>query len=217
MRAAKQSDTIIIFAVFFFMLTLELFAQTTPLEATIRNLEQNARAPGLSVDVRRSAFVQLGQLYHLSGNLEKAAEAWTDAAFVDPEHWDLQALFERARCLTALGEMDHALESIRMLLEKTKDPALAVQARFLMARIESFHSGHASALILLLNDPAFSHYRPALYYTIWKISGDDQYKDTLVRRFPASPEARIVTESNTKADEGALWFLFPGLEGITME
>jgi hypothetical protein len=66
-----------------------------------------------------------------------------------------------------------------------------------------------------MDDPDYGDLKPAVYYTLWKISGADTYRNRLLAEYPSSPEARIIEDGQTvTARPLALWVLFPGREGI---
>jgi hypothetical protein len=66
-----------------------------------------------------------------------------------------------------------------------------------------------------MDDPGYGDLKPAVYYTLWKISGADTYRNRLLAEYPSSPEARIIEDGQTVAARPlALWVLFPGREGI---
>jgi cell division septation protein DedD len=66
-----------------------------------------------------------------------------------------------------------------------------------------------------MDDPGYGDLKPAVYYTLWKISGADTYRNRLLAEYPSSPEARIIEDGQTvTARSLALWVLFPGREGI---
>jgi hypothetical protein len=66
-----------------------------------------------------------------------------------------------------------------------------------------------------MDDPDYGDLKPAVYYTLWKISGADTYRNRLLAEYPLSPEARVIEDGQTvTARPLALWVLFPGREGV---
>jgi hypothetical protein len=208
---------------FFFVLLLaaalsSLYGQSlgvSSLAVVIADSEALLGKSGLAGAEQRGLLEKLARLYQLSGNMEGAARAWTNAAFAEPGKRDDNALLEGAACLIALGEMDKADASVRTVLLTGRDQGALFKARYLGAQIEAFRSADTSALIALIDDPDYGELKPAVYYTLWKISGADTYRNRLVAEYPLSPEARILEEGQTVAARPlALWVLFPGREGI---
>jgi hypothetical protein len=152
------------------------------------------------------------------GDPEAAARTWTEAASIEPDPRDDRALLEGARCFAAIGELDAAGAAVQAVLGTSGDAALLREARYLAAQISAFRSGDVSALTALAENPEYGEYRAALYYTRWKISGDDRYKARLLAEHPESPEARIAGNKGgaVSAAPLALWFLFPGRENVTL-
>jgi hypothetical protein len=163
---------------------------------------------------RHGILIRLAGLFRLLGDQESAARAWTEAAFAEPGGRDDRALVEGARCFAAIGEMDQAEAQTQTVLRTGRDPVSVRNARYLDAQIRAFRSGDFSALAALAEDPGYSDYKGAIYYTQWRLSGDPRYKTRLLTEYPESPEARIAGADGgaVSAAPMALWFLFPGRE-----
>ena len=188
-----------------FLLAGAGFSQTL-LTAEITAIEKNLSDSKLSPAERKSSLEKMARLFELSGNAERAAEVWKQAALVIPASGH-ENLLNSARCFAAIGEFDRASGELRTILN-TSDRSLSVRARMLNAQIEAFRSGNTGALASLLTNPDFSGQKPALYYAIWKISQDDSFAARLQREFPQSPEARIArNDEAVHAVPAALWFL----------
>jgi tetratricopeptide (TPR) repeat protein len=184
----------------------------------IQSLEKKLTDRGISAAERHGALIRLARLFRLSGDLESAARFWTEAAFVEPDNRDDRALLEAARCSAAIGELDKAEAGVQRVLLTGRDPGIIRHARYLAAQIKTFRSGDISALAALVEEPGYSEYKAALYYTQWKISGDSRYKSRLLAEYPESPEARIAGSGGgaVSAVPQALWFLFPGRDAVTL-
>ncbi|MDR1143469.1 MAG: SPOR domain-containing protein, partial [Spirochaetaceae bacterium] len=163
-----------------------IFPQPVPLAAEMEGLEKQLAGSKLSSGERKTALVRRARLLELSGNFESAAAAWKEAALAG----DAGALLREARCLAALGEFEKAQEELR-----TGSRASA-EAGLLFSQLEALRTGRTGALGALLADPEFSSYKPGIYYSIWKISGDLSVRNRLIGEFPQSPEARIVKGSD---------------------
>jgi hypothetical protein len=184
----------------------------------IQNLEKKLTDPGIPAAERHRVLIQLAGLFRLAGNPEAAARAWTEAAFVEPGSRDDLALVEGARCFAAIGELDKAEAQVQTVLRTGRDAANIRSARYLEAQIRAFRSGDFSVLAALGEDPVFNEYKAAIYYTQWQLSGDPRYKSRLLAEYPESPEARIAGGEGgaVSAAPMALWFLFPGREGVAL-
>ncbi|GHV84669.1 hypothetical protein AGMMS50230_02770 [Spirochaetia bacterium] len=192
----------------FFFLGGVIFSQAVLLSAETAAIEKKLSNPRLSAVDRKAALENMARLFELSGNVEGAAEAWNEAAAAIPArgHPDL---LRSARCLAATGEFDRAEAVLRPVLSST-DRSLYRQARLLGAQIEALKTGTSGLLTNLLSDPDYAEYKPAMYYTIWRVSGGGESKNRLLAEFPQSPEARLVRSAETdklSAAPTALWLL----------
>jgi cell division septation protein DedD len=207
-------------------------ANPSPLAAEIRNLERKLET-GSDGPERRETWTMLARLQRLSGSVDAAARSWREAALADPANRDDRSLLESSLCYLALGEFDAASDALRGVTAGGTDSAAYLDARYLAAQIELFRSGSAAALYALLTQPEYGAYRPAIYYTFWRLFGDEVYRTQVLTEFPDSPEARILQNeaSPSLASETAvnnlaagtvlaqprpLWFLYPGRGNIAI-
>jgi tetratricopeptide (TPR) repeat protein len=203
----------------------------SPLAAEIRGIEGKLRSP-ISASERREAYIKLAQLQRLSGNVDIAARAWREAALADPANRDDRSFLESALCYLALGEFDAASDALRGILNSGEDTPAARDAHYLAAQIEVFRhggtGGSTASLYALLEKDEFQDYRPAIYYTFWRLFGDPAYKAQILSEFPGSPEARIleseaaiaadnkVTTAPVSAFTRPLWFFYPGRGNVVI-
>jgi tetratricopeptide (TPR) repeat protein len=200
--------------VFLFTGGSQLFSQAAPVlfSVEITALGKKASDSGITPPERKQALEKMARLLELSGNAEKAAEAWKKAALLVPGtsgQGDLADLLHSSRCLAAIGEFDKADAALKPVFASS-DKALLIKARFLGAWIEAFRTGRTEALNALLSNPDFAEYKTGIYYTIWRISGDSTVKAAMAGRllaeFHQSPETRIV-RGDVSASPAALWLL----------
>ncbi|MDR0599910.1 MAG: SPOR domain-containing protein [Treponema sp.] len=189
-------------------------AAPAPLAAEIESIEKQLAGSKLSPAERREALGREARLFELSGDTEEAAQAWNKAAWAVPGGPGFNALIRSALCLAAQGEFDRAGAALRPVLA-AEDPRLAARARFLLVQIEAFKTGGTGELYLLLEDRDCAEWKPAAYYTIWKISGETSARNRLMAEFPQSPEARAAAEPSGSARISALpspLWLFRGIQ-----
>jgi tetratricopeptide (TPR) repeat protein len=239
MALIKAGKTGAIAALVFFLLEgvpPALHAQTSGAtlltDETVR-LEQQTGNPALPPAELRDGLARLGKLHLLLGNTEDAANAFNRAAFADPENRDDRSLLEAARCYLALGETEKAEAGIQTVLVSGRDPANVDEARFLGGLSYTLKTGDTRALISLLKTaasgdtprPSASEYgghsrASAILYALWKITGNESYRDRLRAEHPLSQEARSLDEDPLRQIAGAsvaLWFLFPGRDAVSLE
>ncbi|MDR3171083.1 MAG: SPOR domain-containing protein [Treponema sp.] len=204
-----------------------VYAQTAGgplLTEEIKTLKKTLETLKISVADRHRSLTRLARLLQLSGNLEESVLTWMDAAFVDPGKQDDTALLEVVRCFIALGELDKAEASVQVVLQNSKDPKNLLEAQYLRAVLELFRSGNTAPLVALIKDPAYERYRPGMYYTLWRASGDGAYKSKLLADYGLSPEALIAGDPAALkggtivvgASPSAMWLLFPGRRGVEL-
>jgi hypothetical protein len=195
-----------------------LFGQNPVLSGTeIQNLEGLLEKPGTGGAERHEALRRLARLQELSGNMERAAGFWTLAAGGAGEGRDDEALLRGAFAFAAMGEWEKAGEAVKTLLLSAVDRETLLRARLLGAQIEGFHSGNGSMLVSLLDNRDYEPFKPAIYYTLWKIQGDEAWKNRLLAECPRSPEGRIAAgdTASVSALPRAMWILLPGRAGFS--
>jgi hypothetical protein len=203
-------------------------ANPSPLATEIWNLERKLETD-LTGAERRETWINLARLQRLSGNVDAAARAWREAALADPENRDDRSLLESSLCYLALGEFDAASDALRGVIAGGEGGAAFRDARYIGAQIELFRSGNTAALYALLSQPEYGGYRPAIYYTFWRLFGDEAYKTQVLTEFPESPEARILQSESSpslasaspglgrvSAQPRPLWFLYPGRGNVVI-
>ena len=199
-----------------------LSAQSTgaPLGTEIQNLEQILQS--VSGSRRHDALTRLARLRQLSGDIERAAENWLEAATADPPQFDGNALVSGVYCLVAIGEWEAAAAALEPLLRSDGQEPFMLHARYLDACIQAWSRSDSAALSALAENPRYAPLRPAVYYTLWRIAegmpgaGNDahtgasggaeragDWKTRLVTEFPQSPEARIAAGETGGAGDGA--------------
>ncbi|GHV20366.1 hypothetical protein FACS189494_03990 [Spirochaetia bacterium] len=192
------------------------------LQKEIQSAQEKLVSSDLTAQDKHDAYTKLGRLFRLAGNIEKAGEAWENAAFALPEKRDYAALLESAACSMAMGDWEKAEKSVKFVLLTVRgDKRSFDRAKYLNAQIDAFKTGNYVILNSYTDDPEYASVRPQLYYTLWKLSGDNEYKVKLITEYPESPEARSIfaaSDANVvRASSSAYWMLFPGRENVHLE
>jgi hypothetical protein len=188
-------------------------AAQTGLETELRTLEERVRLPGVAG--RRENLVRLACLRELAGDIEGAAAAWELAALAAPGGRDTQALLRGAACFMTLGEWERADAALMGILLDSRAGEERFQASFLKAVLEGLRSGgtNVAALVSLLENPAYSQWRPRICFSLWKLTGRENWRGKLGEEFPQSPEGRIALSGGpagvaVTADPSPMWLLF---------
>lgn len=208
----KTFNKIIFFPLLFGFVLCPLFSNNVSLAAEITRLEKLSFSQGAVSQDRYNAFLALARLYRLSGSKENALKTYDEALKLFPG--DGCFLLEQGRLLISLGEYEKAVGAVAGMLALEKEYAL--QGRLVLAQLEAFRSGNIRPLETLAGDPEFSAFRSGIYYTLWRLTDNANYKARLAQEFGQSPEAKIASGAVT-GEPSPLWLLFPGRDAITLE
>jgi hypothetical protein len=199
------------FLLFCFFFGLLPATAQTGLEAELQNLEERIRLSS-SASARLEYLSRLAGLRELSGDIEGAAASWELAAGGGR---DSLALLRGAACFMALGEWERADAALRGILLDSGAGEERFQAYFLRAQIEGLRSGgtDTSALASLLEEGAYRGYRPRIYFSLWKFTGQESWRGRLMEEFPRSPEGRAAAGTGpaavaVTAEPSPMWLLF---------
>jgi len=201
---------VFIISLFFFSLappaqgqnTVSFAGEITRLEALINN----------TIGAEQyNALMALARLHQLSGNTDAQLE--TLERVLASFNGSGTALAEKGRLFISIGEFERASAVAAVLLSRGQEYLLI--GRYLLAQIEAFRSGNTRLLAALANDPDFSAHRSGIFFTIWRLSDDQHYRDRLTAEFPQSPEARIAANA-APSSPTPLWLLFPGRDSIRL-
>jgi hypothetical protein len=117
----------------------------------------------------------------------------------------------------ALGEWERADAALMEILLDSGAGEERFQASFLKAVLAGLQSGGTavSALASLLEDSSYGQWRPRIYFSLWKLTGRENWRQRLAAEFPRSPEGRIAASSGrsaaglaVSADPSPMWLLF---------
>ena len=204
-------------SILFFVTAVFAEAQTgMSLEAEIQNLERLINRQNIPAAERHEGLVRLANLRQLSGDIEGAAKNWLDAANAIPGQVDDDALLACAYCFAAMGEWDSARSVLEPLL-----PA-SLRGRFLNISINAITSGNATPLAALADNPDYVQMKSEIYFLLWKLSSgpaSEMWKQSLVREFPQSPEARVAesgSSSNVMLKQSPFWLFMGGLDSLSL-
>ncbi|MDR0601154.1 MAG: SPOR domain-containing protein [Treponema sp.] len=215
MGSIDRSFVFSLAAAFLLAASLPAYGEQAGAGAEIQNLKKTAERPGAPAVEKHDALVRLARLYELLGDFEAAAETWLGAASAEPGKLDDASLVRGGRCFAAMGEWEKAEAAIAPVLLSSRDGGVCLDARYLGARIAAFRSGDTSVLCSLLEDPGFSEMKPAIYYTLWRLTGSETWKAPLLSEYSRSPEGRIAAGgSAVDMKPSALWLLPAGLDPV---
>jgi hypothetical protein len=164
---------------------------------------------------KHDALVRIAKLSQLSGNKEKAAQAFYDAAYIDKSRRDDAALLNACRIYISLGEYEKAESGAQAIILSNQDEVILTRTRLLQAQLEAFKKNDPQSLVPLASDTAYTAQRPEIYYTLWQISGSSSWKNKLLAEYPQSPESRMASGAAAQAATPQ-WLLFPGRDSLVI-
>jgi len=158
---------------------------------------------------RQAVLAFLGDYEERLTMLASAAKRYREAAIVVPGNRNDNLLLDAARCYMAMGEADSADSLVRSVLLSSFDPGIIARARLYSAWIQLASGSRDSAVALLreyAEQPAFSDWAAAIYFSLWWAGADIRSRDILLNRFPGTPEAAVLrTDSHLSASP--FWYL----------
>ena len=189
---------------------VSLGSEISRLEMLAQSSGSSAQGPSIE---RYRSFLNLVQLYRLSGNTDAALKCVEEALMVFPG--DGRLLNEQGRLLISVGEYERAVPVINTLLLFGHDHEFFLQGRYLGALLEAFGKGNVQPLAGLAEENTFSLYRGQIYYSLWILTGLPSWKTRLSAEYPLSPEAKIASGDLSSAPT-PLWLLFPGRNNVSL-
>lgn len=190
-----------------------VFVGAVSLNSEITRLERISANSNAAPRERFDALLSLTNLFMLSGQREAALRSTEQALAIMPG--DGRALLLQSRLLISMGEFERAAVVLNSLFVQSQDREQITQGRYLSAMLEAFRTGNPQMLTVLANEPALFEYRSAIYFALWKITGQPAWQHRLTTEFPRSPEAKIASGAVTAAST-PLWLLFPGRNSIQL-
>jgi tetratricopeptide (TPR) repeat protein len=198
---------------FFGIINLLYAQEVKNLETEIARLKNESKSG--TTRQKHSALYELGTLYKLTGNFKDAGDAFHEAALSIPNERDDAALLESASCKIAVGDFEGAESSIKIVLLTNKGNGMEIAlARLLQAEVDAFFRDDTAVLEILLEDSALSAYKSQIYYILFIVKGDRKFESALIKEFPESPEARVLTSApggNIGGSGNPMWLLFQGM------
>lgn len=155
-----------------------------------------------SDSARHTAYVKIGELDELLGDLSAAQESFQNASLV-PGVKDFRSLLESARLLTQLGRLARASGQVRSIIGICPDKTLVAEAQVLSAKLDSLTGKTTQALAtvrqLLASGEAATLSAQSLaelYHTCGRLglkNDEAVVADLLAQNYPKSPEESLIT------------------------
>lgn len=186
------------------------------------NYVQSCVNESASESDRRSILIFLASLYEQISDFEKARENFVKAAAIsagDAENMQKktneQLVLDAVRCALSSGDSETADRYLNSAVRNSKDEKIQAYIKLYsqwssLCRAENQDEIQEPVEILRAYTKinSMKSVYPAIYLTLWYITGEDEYSDALKNQFGESVEAAIV-----KGDANLLptpfWFFVP--------
>ncbi|MDR3284972.1 MAG: SPOR domain-containing protein [Treponema sp.] len=192
-----------------------------PLKTVIADVEKAAEAAS-SVDDRRALYAFLGSLQEQSGNYTNAAQSYAIAAGISantpqgmPAVSAEQLFINAIRCALSAGDFVTAENYLASRVRSSTDPVISASVRLYSVWSQLCQAASDSALKEPLetlrgysSSPVMESVRPAALLSLWYLDGDQKSADALLKDYPQSPEAAIVSGKAAMLP-APFWFFFP--------
>lgn len=184
-------------------------------EAVIEALSSKAASATRPAD-KKLLLSTLGEYFERLGRVTDAADRFHDAAFADPASRDDSLLLDSARCLLEVGDVEGADAIVRAVTLTSFDGVALLRARAYAAWITLATDDRSSALTAirtLADNPQFAAWAPAFLFTLWWADGDAEARDSLLKKWPASPEAAVIS-GKIGLSQVPFWYLMPRKDSL---
>ena len=171
---------------------------------------------------KRALYYFVGTLEELSGLYEEASSSYAKAAGIAasdakgmPKVTTEQIVIDAVRCSLNCGDYSTAESYLNSSVRSSKNPEIlahvnlySVWADLCRAKNVAETSGSVATLKVYAESESMKSVRPAVLLTLWYITGQGQYSDSLKKLYPNSPEAGIV-KGNVKVLSVPFWYFVP--------
>lgn len=151
---------------------------------------------------KHEAYVRIGRIDLLLGNLNGAQESFQNASLVAGGPKDFESLLESARLLVQLGRLEKADAQARSIVATCQASATVSSARSLLAKIDAIQGKTKAAdaqIARVLSDAAVSGLSPQSLVNLYQaakrlglLSQEKTVANLLTQYYPQSPEAGVV-------------------------
>jgi hypothetical protein len=171
---------------------------------------------------KRSLYAFLGSLQEQLGNFNDARDSYAAAAAIAagdtadmPRKSSEQLVLDAVRCSLSTGDSATADSYLNSAVRNSKDSTIQAYIKLYalwssLCKIEKTED-LAEPVVMLKAYAALPSMRAvnqSVLLTLWYITGDDSYADTLKKEFPSSPETGIVT-GTVQMLPAPFWYFLP--------
>ncbi|MCK9171102.1 MAG: SPOR domain-containing protein [Treponema sp.] len=179
---------------------------------------------------KRALYAFLGALQEQCALFDDARDSYAAAAAIAagdapgmPVKSSEQLVLDAVRCALSSGDSATADSYLNSAVRNSDDGTIQAYIKLYalwssLCRAES--SDDLAEPVVMLRTyavlPSMTPVKPAVLLTLWYITGDDTYADSLRKEFPSSPEAGIVT-GTVQLLPAPFWYFIPRKTGAQPE
>ena len=220
--------------VLFFMLPLSFFAQ----ELTAKKITETAVAKenpqeaaeyiksqldAVSVPAeKRALYAFLGSLFESMALYDEAKNSYAAAAGIAagdaagmPKKSSEMLVIDAVRCALSAGDGDVALQFLNSAVRNSKDESIQAQIKLYEQWAALCNAENAddiaepvSMLKAYADIPSMKSVNPSVLLTLWYVTGEADFGNRLVKKYPESAEAGIVT-GKVQVMPSPFWYFVP--------
>ena len=220
--------------VLFFMLPLSFFAQ----ELTAKKITETAVAKenpqeaaeyiksqlaAVSVPAeKRALYAFLGSLFESMALYDEAKNSYAAAAGIAagdaagmPKKSSEMLVIDAVRCALSAGDGDVTLQFLNSAVRNSKDESIQAQIKLYEQWAALCNAENAddiaepvSMLKAYADIPSMKSVNPSVLLTLWYVTGEADFGNRLVKKYPESAEAGIVT-GKVQVMPSPFWYFVP--------
>ena len=171
---------------------------------------------------KRALYAYLGSLQELLSQYKEAQKSYATAAGIAagsatgmPKKSNERLVLDAVRCALCSGESESALNYLNSNVRNSKSEEIQAEiklyeqwAKLSVAEDSSQVQEPTEILKTYLNLPSMSSVRHSILLTLWYVTGEKSYSERLLKEYPLTPEAGIVT-GNVQVLPTPFWFFLP--------
>ena len=220
--------------VLFFMLPLSFFAQEltakkiTETAVAKENPQEAAEYIKLQLDAvsvpaeKRALYAFLGSLLESMALYDEAKNSYAAAAGIAagdaagmPKKSSEMLVIDAVRCALSAGDGDVALQFLNSAVRNSKDESIQAQIKLYEQWAALCNAENAddiaepvSMLKAYADIPSMKSVNPSVLLTLWYVTGEADFGNRLVKKYPESAEAGIVT-GKVQVMPSPFWYFVP--------
>lgn len=196
-------------------------AKKATVEKSIEFIEESLRKVTAAAD-KRALYIFLGSLYEQLARYDSARESYAAAAGIAagdvenmPKKSNEQLVLDAVRCALSLGDGALADSYLNSAVRNSDDKEIQAYIKLYSqwsSLCKADKPSEVDETVVLLKAyaqmPSLETVRPAVFLTLWYLTGEEEYSAKLKKQFPSSMEAAIVS-GKVQLMPAPFWFFVP--------